>query len=178
MHRLAIWGALVLIFFSLNVEAQVPTLNQYRMGSGDVVKITVYGQPDLSVETRLSDVGTINYPYLGDIKLAGLTIAELEEFIYQGLKGDYLVEPSVSVTIKDYRPFFIKGEVKSPGGYSYQPGLTVDKAAALAGGYTQRASRTNILIVREVDGETITISADLAGIVLPGDIVTINQSFF
>lgn len=178
MQRFVVWGALILALFSVSVLAQKSTLDQYRFGSGDVVKITVYGQDDLSLETRLSDVGVINYPYLGEIKLIGLTIPELESYIYQGLKGDYLVEPSVSVSITDYRPFFINGEVKKPGGYPYQPGLTIDKAAAIAGGYTERASKTKIVIVRDVDGITRTIAAERSGIVLPGDIVTIEQSFF
>ncbi|AGP81523.1 polysaccharide export protein [Alteromonas mediterranea MED64] len=178
MHRLVVLCALLISFFAPLVLAQSTSLDQYRLGSGDVVKITVYGQDDLSLETRLSDVGTINYPYLGEIKLTGLTVPELESYIYTGLKGDYLVEPSVSVSITDYRPFFINGEVKKPGGYPYQPGLTIDKAAALAGGYTERASKTKIFIVRDTDGSSTTISVDRSGIVLPGDIVTIEQSFF
>ncbi len=178
MHRLVVLCALLISFFAPSVLAQSTSLDQYRLGSGDVVKITVYGQEDLSLETRLSDVGTINYPYLGEIKLTGLTVPELESYIYTGLKGDYLVEPSVSVSITDYRPFFINGEVKKPGGYPYQPGLTIDKAAALAGGYTERASKTKIFIVRDTDGSSTTISVDRSGIVLPGDIVTIEQSFF
>ncbi|PXW76941.1 polysaccharide export outer membrane protein [Alteromonas sp. I10] len=178
MQRFVVLCALFISFFAPSVLAQSNSLDQYRLGSGDVVKITVYGQDDLSLETRLSDVGIINYPYLGEIKLVGLTLPELESYIYNGLKGDYLVEPSVSVSITDYRPFFINGEVKKPGGYPYQPGLTIDKAAALAGGYTERASKTKIFIVRDIDGSSTTISVDRSGIVLPGDIVTIEQSFF
>jgi polysaccharide export outer membrane protein len=178
MQRLVVLCALFISFFVPSVLAQSNSLDQYRLGSGDVVKITVYGQDDLSLETRLSDVGIINYPYLGEIKLIGLTLPELESYIYNGLKGDYLIEPSVSVSITDYRPFFINGEVKKPGGYPYQPGLTIDKAAALAGGYTERASKTKIFIVRDTDGSSTTISVDRSGIVLPGDIVTIEQSFF
>ncbi|MBR9783490.1 MAG: polysaccharide export protein [Gammaproteobacteria bacterium] len=178
MQRLVVLCVLFISFFAPSVLAQSNSLDQYRLGSGDVVKITVYGQEDLSLETRLSDVGIINYPYLGEIKLIGQTLPELESYIYEGLKGDYLVEPSVSVSITDYRPFFINGEVKKPGGYPYQPGLTIDKAAALAGGYTERASKTKIFIVRDTDGSSTTISVDRSGIVLPGDIVTIEQSFF
>lgn len=178
MQRFVVLCALFISFFAPSVLAQSNSLDQYRLGSGDVVKITVYGQDDLSLETRLSDVGIINYPYLGEIKLVGLTLPELESYIYNGLKGDYLIEPSVSVSITDYRPFFINGEVKKPGGYPYQPGLTIDKAAALAGGYTERASKTKIFIVRDTDGSSTTISVDRSGTVLPGDIVTIEQSFF
>lgn len=158
--------------------AQSGILNQYKLGAGDLVKITVYGQDDLTLETRLSEVGTVNYPYLGEISLLGMTVGQLENYIYSGLKPDYLVEPSVSVSIVEYRPFFINGEVQKPGGYPFQPGLTVDKAAALAGGYTERASKTKIFIVREVNGEQVTLSADRSISILPGDIISIEQSFF
>ena len=158
--------------------AQSSALNQYRLGAGDLVKITVYGQEDLTLETRLSEVGVVNYPYLGAIVILGMSLSELESYIYNGLKPDYLVEPSVSVSIMEYRPFFINGEVEMPGGYAYQPGLTIDKAAALAGGYTERASKTKIFIVREINGEQVTLSAERTGAILPGDIITIEQSFF
>lgn len=158
--------------------AQISQLNQYKLGSGDLVKINVYGQEDLTLETRLTDIGVVNYPYLGEIKLTGMTVGELENYIYTGLKGDYLVEPSVSVSILEYRPFFINGEVQKPGGYAFQPGLTIDKAAALAGGYTERASKTKIFIDREVDGRIVTLTADRGMPILPGDIVNIEQSFF
>ena len=129
------------LFLSNVVAAQEGNLSmsQYQLGSGDRIQISVFGQDDLSMEVRLPDVGTINYPFLGEIKLVGLTAAQVEQLIYDGLLGDYLVNPSVSVAIVEYRPFFIDGEVKRPGGYAYQPGLSVNKAAALAGGYTERS---------------------------------------
>ena len=156
---------------------QTSQLNK-QVRLGDLVKINVYGQEDLTLESRLTDIGVINYPYLGEIKLIGMTVGELENYIYAGLKGDYLVEPSVSVSILEYRPFFINGEVEKPGGYAFQPGLTIDKAAALAGGYTERASKTKIFIDREVNGRLVKITADRSQAVLPGDIINIEQSFF
>jgi protein involved in polysaccharide export with SLBB domain len=120
----------------------------------------------------------MNYPFLGDIAVIGITGSQLESTIYRGLLGDYLVNPSVSVTIEEYRPFFISGEVEKPSGYPYQPGLTVDKAAALAGGYTERASKFKIIIRRELNGQQSNINAGPNDVVLPGDIVTIQQSFF
>lgn len=158
--------------------AQISLLNQYKLGSGDLVKINVYGQDDLTLETRLTDIGVVNYPYLGEIKLTGMTVSELEAYIYTGLKGDYLIEPSVSVSILEYRPFFINGEVEKPGGYAFQPGLTIDKAAALAGGFTERASKTKIYIDREVEGRTIQLVGERSMPILPGDIINIEQSFF
>ena len=153
-------------------------MSQYQLGSGDRINISVFGQDDLSMEIRLPDVGTINYPFLGELKLVGMTAAEVERLIYEGLLGDYLVNPSVSVSIIEYRPFFIDGEVKRPGGYPYQPGLSVNKAAALAGGYTERANRDKITIVRESDGQQFEFSVSVTDMIQPGDIVTVNQRFF
>ncbi|MDO6712190.1 polysaccharide biosynthesis/export family protein [Aliiglaciecola sp. 2_MG-2023] len=170
----------LIVFFSVCFSsiAQEEGFNRYKLGSGDIINITVFGQEDLTKEVRLTDVGVINYPFLGDIKAIGLTAPELEALIYNGLLGDYLIDPSVSVTIVEYRPFFIDGEIKKPGGYPYQPGLSIDKAAALAGGYTERASKTKIQVVRNVDGLEKTLEVQSTFIVLPGDIVIIKQSFF
>ncbi len=168
------------IFCSVCAWAQEGNLSmsQYQLGSGDRINISVFGQDDLSMEIRLPDVGTINYPFLGELKLVGMTAAEVENLIYEGLLGDYLVNPSVSVSIVEYRPFFIDGEVNRPGGYPYQPGLSVNKAAALAGGYTERANRDKITIVRETDGQQFEFSVSVTDMIQPGDIVTVNQRFF
>ena len=168
------------IFWSVFAWAQEGNLSmsQYQLGSGDRINISVFGQDDLSMEIRLPDVGTINYPFLGELKLVGMTAAEVESLIYEGLLGDYLVNPSVSVSIVEYRPFFIDGEVKRPGGYPYQPGLSVNKAAALAGGYTERANKDKITIVRETDGQQFEFSVSVTDMIQPGDIVTVNQRFF
>jgi polysaccharide export outer membrane protein len=168
-------------FLAFGAAAQTPVsdeLSQYTLGSGDVVKITVFGQEDLSVQIRLSNIGTINYPFLGDINLVGLTVNQVENKIDTGLRGDYLINPSVSVTVLEYRPFFIDGAVRRAGGYPYQPGLSVNKAAAIAGGYTERASRDEIIIVRKIAGVETTIKASAADIILPGDIVTVQERFF
>jgi protein involved in polysaccharide export with SLBB domain len=167
--------ALVFSQFASSIAAD---MEQYRLGAGDVINIAVFDEPNLSLKTKLPQLGVINYPFLGDITVVGLTASQLESTIYRGLLGDYLIKPSVSVTILEYRPFFIDGEVKRSGGYPYQPSLTIDKAAALAGGYTQRASKTKIIIRREVNGQQTNLNADPNDIVLPGDIVTIQQSFF
>jgi polysaccharide export outer membrane protein len=170
---------LLFVFFAnSNVEAKYLE-SEYILGSGDEVQITVFGQGDLSVSTRLSNLGVIRYPFLGDIRLVGKTVNEVEQLIDQGLRGDYLVDPSVSVTIVEYRPFFIDGAVNKPGGYPYQPGLTIDKAAALAGGYTKRASRDKYIIRRNNNAAEVDLKLnDTDTFVLPGDIITVKESFF
>ncbi len=113
----------------------------FILGPGDIIVIQVFGEDELKLETQLTDNGTVNYPFLGTIKVTGMTIKQVEQHVYQGLKGDYFVEPNVFVGIVQYRPFYIHGEVKKPGGYPYQPGMTVNQAIALAGGLTERASQ-------------------------------------
>ena len=159
-------------------SAQQVREDQYTLGAGDLVEITVFGQDDLTVETRLSNTGTISYPFLGDIELVGLTLNQIEQVIDDGLRGDYLVNPSVSVSVIEYRPFFIDGEVKRPGGYPYQPGLTITKAAALAGGFTERAAKDKVIIVRTIAGQEQSFQANDKDMIFPGDIVTIQQRFF
>ena len=150
---------------------------QYLLGPGDVIIIKVYGQEDLELQTRLTDSGTINYPFLGMLQLSGMSIKQVENVIYQGLKGDYLVEPNVFVGMVEYRPFYIHGEVKLPGGYPYQPGMTVNQAIALAGGLTERASREKILISRE-GHKNQHENGNLNSRILAGDTITIEQRFF
>ncbi|TKB44718.1 polysaccharide export protein [Thalassotalea mangrovi] len=151
---------------------------EYRIDSGDKIAIEVYGEPELSREMLLNDSGKISYPFLGELAIRGLTLFEVEQKIHQGLLGDYLINPSVSVSIIAYRPFFIDGEVKKPGGYAYQPGLTVAKAAALAGGFTERASLQKIFVVRSSHPDKTPQPVEPHSLIGPGDIISIKQSFF
>jgi polysaccharide export outer membrane protein len=171
-----LFGLLILVVICFGVQAQSST--DYRLGSGDTIKITVFGQQDLSIETMLNDSGKIDYPFLGQLQASGQTLAEFQQQIYKGLKGDYLINPNVSVSITQYRPFFIDGEIKSPGGYPFQPGLTISKAVALAGGFTERASLAKIFIIRSNDPEQKSVNVNANTALQPGDIITVKQSYF
>ena len=154
-------------------------LSTYRLSTGDVISITVYGEEDLKREkVRLTDAGTISYPVLGEIQVRGKTVGELEKFITEGLRGTYLVNPRVAVTIDEYRPYFINGQVTNNGSFPFQPGLTVRKAVSIAGGFKERASLSKITIVRDGDASNKQVNADLNTPVHPGDIVTVGESFF
>lgn len=151
----------------------------YTLGSGDTLRIFVFGEPDLSFdEIRLTDSGSFSYPFLGDISAKGKTSSQVEETIIAGLKGDYLIDPKVNVSIVEYRPFYMNGEVKKPGGYPFKPGLTLRKAIALAGGFTERASRKKFKLIRDNQrGKPLSVD-DLETRIYPGDIITIEESFF
>ncbi|GAA0810261.1 exopolysaccharide export protein VpsN [Colwellia asteriadis] len=169
-----IWLCLIVFSFSSIVHAN----DNYKLGSGDTIKITVFGQEDLSIEVLLNDSGKVDYPFLGQLQATGKTLTQFQQQIHTGLKGDYLINPNVSVSIVEYRPFFIDGEVNKPGGYPFQPGLSVNKAAALAGGYTERASLTKIFIIRSNDPEQKSVNVHANTSVMPGDIITVKQSYF
>jgi len=155
------------------------SISNYRLASGDVISIQVLGEEDLRRERiRLSDAATISYPILGEIRLFGKTVAELEAVIREGLKGRYLVNPQVTVTIVEYRNFFINGQVEKPGGYQYSPGLTVRKAVSIAGGFRERASKEKIFIISDDDRSQTPRRVDQNAIVKPGDIITVEESFF
>ncbi|OED48303.1 capsular biosynthesis protein [Endozoicomonas sp. (ex Bugula neritina AB1)] len=169
---------MLMVLLSSAVQAAPTSFSKYKLNSGDEISISVYGEDDMSLETRLTDAGTISYPFLGEVRVKGMTVGELQNFITRKLKGDYFVDPKVSVSIKEYRKFFVSGEVKSPGGFSFEPGLTLEKAVALAGGFTQRASKKEIMVNREENGRLVEKELDLNESVLPGDIITIKESFF
>jgi len=173
-------GALALaLAVATTATAQSDGVSNYRLRSGDVISIQVLGEDDLKRDRiRLSDAATISYPILGEIALFGKTVAELEALIRDGLKGRYLVNPQVTVTINEYRNFFINGQVEKTGSYQYVPGLTVIKAISLAGGFKERASKEKIFIIREDDKTQTRQRVDQNAVVLPGDIITVEESFF
>jgi protein involved in polysaccharide export with SLBB domain len=180
--------ASLLLLPALPAQAQTPAqpvtpgvsqLSTYKLAAGDVISIRVFGEDDLSREKiRLSDAGTIPYPVLGEVRALGLTTGDIERSIIAGLSGRYLINPKVSVTIEEYRPFYINGMVERPGGYPFQPGLTVLKASSLAGGFKERASFSKITIIRESNPKAGPQKATINSPVDPGDTIFIEESFF
>ena len=151
--------------------------NAYKLGSGDRIRLTVFRHEDLSGEFALDGAGNFAMPLIGEVQAYGLTTRELEQRVADKLKDGYLVDPQVGIEVLNYRPFYILGEVRSPGSYPYVNGMTVLNAVALAGGFSYRALQDDFLLQRggsntagqEVDGTTP---------LLPGDIVTVQERFF
>lgn len=176
---LSIFAGMIASAISLPASAQDSELSSYKLGAGDTITIMVLGEDELKREkVRLSDAGTVTFPILGEIKVRGMTVGGLRDHITSGLKGRYLLNPQVTVAIDEYRKFFVNGMVEKPGGYPYTPGLTVRKAVSIAGGFKERASRDKINIVREEDKSGTPKRVDLNTVVYPGDILTIEESFF
>lgn len=172
----------ILLLFGPLCNAQDETGSEsapsYTLGPGDKILVKVYGEEDLSVSVILAETGSFNYPFLGEIKAVGMTVAELDELITKGLKGPYLRNPEVTVLIEEFRPFYLNGEVARPGGYPYRPGLTLDQAITLAGGLTERASRKKIIVLRPGAEGKEKLPIKLNDPVYPGDIITVRRSFF
>ncbi|EGQ7930646.1 polysaccharide export protein [Vibrio vulnificus] len=158
-------------------EQRDASLDDYHLGTGDKIEIIVYGEDDLSMKLKIGKAGLVNFPYIGEVKLTGRTPSEIETEIENRLRGDYLLNPMVTVNLESFRLFYISGEVEQPDGYEYQPRLTVEQAIAMAGGFTDRADKGDINIR---SGSTLELIEDveLTHPVNPGDTVIVEQSFF
>ena len=167
----------LLCVFLLPVQAGAES--SYLLNAGDAIRIHVYGEPDLTFNHLLvGHNGLIAYPFLGELKVAGKSVSQLQTVIVAGLRPDYLVDPRVSVSIVKYRPFFVNGEVRNPGGVEFQPGLTVRKAITLAGGFTERADKDDLYVIVDSDPDRKEMKVELDYRVQPGDIINVKQSFF
>jgi polysaccharide export outer membrane protein len=150
----------------------------YYLDAGDQLRVTVYGQEDLSRVYPVSDSGSIAMPLVGSVVARGRTVGQLESSITSALAAGYLRDPDVSVEVQSYRPFFILGEVRNPGQYPYVSGMTVETAVAIAGGYTYRALRDRAAVTRRLPAETVTARANWDFPVMPGDSITVHERMF
>lgn len=149
----------------------------YELGTGDKLRVIVFGEPDLSGEFDVSGSGNVALPLIGQVRAKGLTLSRFEDAVEAKFSEGYLNSPRVSVEVLNYRPFYIYGEVENSGQYPYTSGMTVLNAVAVAGGYTYRANTDRVLITRG-DGAEQAYPATQAVKVLPGDIVRIPERFF
>lgn len=148
----------------------------YQLGSGDRVRVTVFGEDDLSGEFELDSEGTFSMPLVGTVDALKQTPRQLEDGITKLLLNGYLKNPRVNIEVLNYRPFYILGEVNSPGGYPYRAGMTILNAAALAGGFTYRADEDDIEVTRANGAEPEVLPPET--IVRPGDIIRVNERLF
>lgn len=151
----------------------------YRLGSGDQIRVTVYGLEALNNSYMIGDGGSISLPLIEPIAVEGKTVHEVELVIAQALADRKIVlQPSVSAQIEKYRPIYITGQVQKPGAYPFEPGLSVATAVVLAGGYTFRADSKRVEIARKTTKGLIRGSAGPDSVIMPGDTVTVYESWF
>lgn len=149
----------------------------YRLGSGDRIKVVVFGEDDLSGELEVDSSGTVAMPLIGTVPASGKTARQLELRVADMLKDGYLLNPRVSIEVLNYRPFYIIGEVQKPGEYPYRAGMTVINAVGIAGGFTFRADEDDITVSRGGSNATPR-PAKRETIVSPGDVVRIKERFW
>jgi polysaccharide export outer membrane protein len=150
----------------------------YTLGAGDKIKMTVFGEEQLSGEFEVDGTGSLSLPLVGDVKAGNLSARQLEKAIAAELSKGYLVNPRVNVEVMNFRPFFIYGEVTTPGAYPYVNGLTVINAVALAGGYTPRAKTREVLVRRLTNGERVETMMREDTKLYPGDVIQVKERFF
>jgi polysaccharide export outer membrane protein len=152
--------------------------SQLRLAAGDKIRVIVFGEDKLSGEYQLDTAGYLSLPLAGTIEAAGFTKPELEQALTAKLKGGYLRDPKVTVDVIAYRPFYVMGEVKSPGEFPYRSGLNVLSAIAIAGGATYRANNSIVLIQRSGTSEMVEYPQSTTISVYPGDVVRVLERFF
>lgn len=154
-------------------------LNQpYLLGAGDRVRITVFEQAALTNVYSVDQAGYLAFPLIGSVPARGKTAKQLESIMATKLRGGFLRDPDVSVEIDRYRPIFIMGEVGAAGQYSYVPSMTVQKAIAVAGGFSARANQENVDITRQLDGKVLTGRVLISDPILPGDTIYVRERLF
>ncbi len=179
---LAVALAVLLVNAALAASGETPenptVVQEYTTGSGDKIRINVFGHADLSGQFLIDGSGTISLPLIGDVRVGGMNVRQIEKAVYARLVPDYLKNPKVNVEVLNYRPFYILGEVKRPGSYPYVNGMTVITAVALGGGYTYRARENDIFITRAKDPSRKKLPAGKNTVVMPGDVVQVPERFF
>jgi len=152
---------------------------EYRIAPGDKLKVTVFNEPELTGEFQVRENGNVAFPLAGEVRAAGASATEFQQRLTQHLRGRYVRDPKVSVEIADYRPVNVIGEVRNAGQYAYRPGLSVQDAVALAGGYTYRANTRTVYIRRRNASGEIAVQMDGERVaVLPGDNVRVPERYF
>ena len=153
-------------------------IGEYKLGGGDQLRVTVFGEPELSGQYVLDGTGLISLPLIGQISALNLTIREFQDAVEARYADGFLREPRVNAEVMNYRPFYILGEVRQPGEYPYADGLTVMNAIATAGGFTSRANEKVILIKSADDATEYRVQLKPSTQILPGDTIRVVERFF
>jgi len=178
MHNRIFWCWLscalaLLVAVTATATESSPVQSGYRIGPNDVIRIQVFGEEDLTVESRVGGDGKLNYPLLGVLQVGGQTTEALQAELTKRLADGYVRMPKVSVSIVRHRNVYVTGEVKAPGGFPFEDGLTAQKAITMAGGFTEKADEQGLQVTRvtETGAQTLTVASD--EVILPNDILSV-----
>lgn len=150
----------------------------YLLGVGDVINVTVYGEPELSVlRQKITLEGGVTFPLIGNLIVKGLTVQQLGVQLTEKYKEGFLKRPTITVSIAEYRPYYVNGEVRRPGAYPYIEGLTIRKAIMIAGGMSERGTESKLKLLAENSKESKSVD-DIDAPLRAGDIVIVGASLF
>jgi polysaccharide biosynthesis/export protein len=170
---------------TLPVQAQTapaaPTANEYRLGSGDVIRVNVYQNPDLTLETRVTEAGLVSYPLLGSIRLGTLSVTAAEKLIADGLRsGNFVKQPQVTIVVLQVRgnQASVLGQVNRPGRYPLEVAdMRLTDLLAMAGGAATNGADT-VIVTGTRNGQAFRNEIDLPTVFAAGgkdkDILILN----
>jgi len=151
----------------------------YRLGSGDKIKITIYGEPNLSDTYLVNEEGYISFPLVEEVSVKDLTIIEARQSLHAKLSDGYLIEPNIAIEVAEFRPIYVMGEVRNPGSFAFRTDMSVRNAVAIAGGFTYRANQGKIKVTRQLQGDDkVHIVVGKDDNVQPGDVILVEERFF
>jgi polysaccharide export outer membrane protein len=151
---------------------------EYVLGPADKLKLTVFGESDLSGDFTIDGAGFVRLPLIGEVRAAGFTSRQLEGAVAGALSQGYLKAPRVAVEVSNYRPFYIIGAVNRPGQYPYVDHMNALNAIALAGGFNTQAVESVVFVRREGSNREEELPADRTTQIYPGDVVRVHNTFF
>ncbi|HUH77910.1 MAG TPA: polysaccharide biosynthesis/export family protein [Devosia sp.] len=156
----------------------VDTKGPYQLDTGDALRVTVYGDAELSSTYRIDDSGAIAFPLVGPVPVRGKTTKAAAASLAAALANGYMRNPDVAVEVAEYRPYFIQGEVGNSGQFPYVYGMTVRAAISTSGGFSDTADRNQAVVYRRKGNEMVKGSVDLDFPIAPGDTIVINERWF
>ena len=155
-----------------------PQQAPYTLDSGDRLRVVVFGQDGLTNSYVVDVSGDIAMPLIGSVAARGLTTDQLSARIAGLLRQGYVRDPHVAVEVEAYRPFFILGEVTQPGQYPYVANMTVETAVAIAGGFTPRGYKREVVISRNYGGQAYRFKTPITAQIQPGDTIQVEERWF
>jgi len=196
MKKRGVGLTVLALLFSFTVlcnaqEYASPVQAAYTVGVDDVLDINILQPEPLAATVTVAPDGSVNFPYIGNVKVKGASLENIQKEVQARLADGYMKYPVVSVALKETRSkkFFVYGEVVKPGTYFLDYGTTILKAISIAGGLTKFGSTSRVRILRPKNGagyETIkvNIASVMAGdsksdtTIMPGDIVVVSEGIF
>ncbi len=174
------------------VKADDSTKMQYAVGIADILDINILQPEKLNTIAPVSLDGSINFPYIGNVQVKGMTLDEIKDTIQKRLSEGYIKYPVVSVSLRESRSrkFFVYGEVVKPGQYPIEENTTLLKAISMAGGFTKFGSSSSVKVLRPKKDNPgyqaikVNVNAAMKGssaadiLIQPGDIIVISEGIF